>query len=405
MPAERPILLPPRPWNWFMWVAATFLGVFLILSDLRQLDGLHLPEARLLIGRDFLNVWSGGTLALTGQLERLYDFQAYMDWQAGLFGPLEMLNYSYPPHSLFLAMPFALFPYPVALALWTGLGAIFFAWAARPYIPAGLSPWLALLTPAAIVNIWVGHYGFVIGGLWLLFFAQLRHAPVRAGLVAGLLTLKPHLGLLIALTLVHRRAFRAIGAALAVTLGLIGLSGLAFGFDLWPTWLTDTSALQTRIMTAEGEKFYFFMMTSAYVALREGPYWLPLMAQTLFAGSSLYLVWRARHCTVHQLAFITATATALITPYIFNYDLTVCCLGFAILLYGQWHALHRNERIILWMAFAAPLLVMAWNLIAPIALLAGLVVQIRCYTGMSYADLLLPEPLKRRLIDNPVPTS
>ena len=57
------------------------------------------------------------------------------------------------------------------------------------------------------------------------------------------------------------------------------------------------------------------------------------------------------------------------------------------------------------MAFAAPLLVMAWNLIAPIALLAGLVVQIRCYTGISYADLLLPAPLKRRWIDNPVPTS
>jgi alpha-1,2-mannosyltransferase len=374
-------LTPPR--LLLLWLGATFLGAVLILSDLLQLDGLHLTQARLIIGRDFLNVWSGGNLALHGELATLYDYQAYMAWQASIFGPLDPYNYSYPPHSLFLAMPFAMLPYPLALALWTLLGATFFMWAARPYLPDTLSLAHAILTPAAIVNIWAGHYGFLIGGLWLLYFHYLDRFPGRSGAVAGLLTLKPHLGLLIALTMVSRRKLRPILIASAVALSLIGLSILMFGGDLWRTWLVETSALQTRIMTASGPKFYYFMMPSAYIALRAAPTALAFMTQAGFAVTALTLFWKARDARAQDLAFVSASATAVIMPYIFNYDLTVCSLGFAILLFGRWETLNTSEKVALWFAFAAPLLVMAFNPIGPIALLAGLFVQVRHTTGRN----------------------
>jgi alpha-1,2-mannosyltransferase len=373
-------LTPPR--LLLLWLGAAFLGAVLILSDLLQLDGLRLTQARLIIGRDFLNVWSGGHLALQGQLATLYDYQAYMAWQASIFGPLDPYNYSYPPHSLFLAMPFAMLPYPLALAIWTLLGAGFFMWAARPYLPDTLSLAHAVLTPAAIVNIWAGHYGFLIGGLWLLYFHYLDRFPGRSGAVAGLLTLKPHLGLLIALTMLVRKKTRPILIASAVALSLIGLSILMFGGDLWRTWLVETSALQTQIMTALGPKFYYFMMPSAYIALREAPA-LAFMVQTAFAIAALALFWKARDARAQDLAFVSASATAVIMPYIFNYDLTVCSLGFAILLFGRWETLTTGEKITLWFAFAAPLLVMAFNPIGPVALLAGLFIQVCHATGRN----------------------
>lgn len=366
-----------------LWLGATFLGTVLILSDLLQLDGLRLTQARLIVGRDFLNVWSGGRLAQDGQLATLYDYQAYMAWQASIFGPLDPYNYSYPPHSLFLAMPFATLPYPLALAIWTLLGTAFFMWAARAYIPDTLSLTHAILTPAAIVNIWAGHYGFLIGGLWLLYFHYLDRFPGRSGAVAGLLTLKPHLGLLIALTMLLRKKIRPILIACAVALSLIGLSILMFGGDLWRTWLVETSALQTRIMTAPGPKFYYFMMPSAYIALREAPASLAFMAQTGFAIAALALFWKARDARAQDLAFVSASATAVIMPYIFNYDLTVCSLGFAILLFGRWETLTTWERAALWFAFAAPLLVMVFNPIGPLSLLAGLFVQASHATGRN----------------------
>lgn len=383
MPTPSPTSSLRRPLNWVLWLSAILLGVVIIASDILQLDGIRLTESRLVIGRDFLNVWSGGRLALSGQLFRLYDYAAYMSWQAVLFGPLDSYNYSYPPQSLFLAIPFGALPYLPALILWTVAGAGFFLWAVRSYMPAQLPLIAAIATPAAIINIWWGHYGFVVGGLWLLFFRHIDRAPRKAGVIAGLLTVKPHLGLLIALTLLHRRTFSAIVIALAVAGVLAVLSGLVFGFDLWRQWLVETSALQARIMNASGNKFYFFMMPSAYIALRSLPVMLAVGIQCAFAAAAMGLAWKARNADPKQLAFISASATAIMMPYIFNYDLTVACLGFAILLYGRWTELARWERVATWFAFASPLLVMVYNPIAPLSLLAGLIVQVRHAQGRA----------------------
>lgn len=109
-----------------LWLMAIFLGPVLILSDLMQLDGIRLTQARLVIGRDFFNLWSGDRLAVEGHLSILCDYAAYMSWQSSMVGPLDSYNYSYPPHSLFFAVPFGAIPYPLALALWTAMGVVFF---------------------------------------------------------------------------------------------------------------------------------------------------------------------------------------------------------------------------------------------------------------------------------------
>src|SRR5690242_68550 len=96
--------------------------------------------------------------------------------------------------------PFALMPYYLALAVWTVAGMAFFIWCARLFLPKGFPPLIAALTPAATINIWAGHYGFLFGGLWLLCFYFLDQKPKLAGMFAGLLTFKPHLGLMIAVT-------------------------------------------------------------------------------------------------------------------------------------------------------------------------------------------------------------
>ena len=397
MPQPTPTTSLTTPLKWLLWIGAILIGALLFYYDFRQLDGLKLTQARLVVGRDFFNVWSGGNLALSEQLGKLYDYEAYMQWQASLFGALDPYNYSYPPQSLFLAIPFASLPYVTALIVWTLAGTAFFIWAARPYMPETMSPLLAAVTPAAIVNIWMGHYGFVVGGLWLLFFNATVQAPRRSGILAGLLTIKPHLGLFIALTLLHRKMVGAILVAIAVTASLVLASGWAFGFDLWHQWIFETSALQTRIMTAPGEKFYYLMMPSTFITLRNAPQLVAIAGQICAAGLALFLVWKAREVDNKSLAFITATATAIISPYIFNYDLTVASLGFAILLYGRWDALEGWERIMVWVAFASPLLVMVCAPLAPLSLLVGLAVQVRHAIGAKdYAAIGFVPPAWRK---------
>lgn len=375
--------VPPRGFRLFFWAGALVLVPFLFWNEWRQVEGLHLTEAHLLVGRDFLNVWTGGRLAIGHELGRLYDYQAYMNWQAARFGPLDDLNYSYPPHSLFLATPFAVLPYGWALAAWTLLGLAFFYWAARPYTRNSLFGLGAVLTPAAFANIWFGHYGFVIGGLWLLFFSSLERRPVRTGVLAALLTLKPHLGLLIAVVMVLRRQYLAITVAIAATLCLVLLSGMLFGFSLWHDWLFVTSRVQQAIMTAPWPRFYFLMMPSAFIALHRFPDWIALVGQIACAAGGAALFWKGRGAAPRDLAFIAATATALMSPYIFNYDLTVVCLGFVLCLYRCWPRLGEWEKRALWLAFAVPLFGIVFNLFPPLGLLsplflmAGLAVLVR----------------------------
>ncbi|WP_236613069.1 glycosyltransferase family 87 protein [Sphingobium quisquiliarum] len=360
-----------------IWMGALSIAPILFIYDLIQLDGIHLTKSHLILGRDFLNVWTGGQIALSGKTSILYDYFGYMSWQAAIFGHLDPYNYSYPPHSLFLAVPFGSLPYLTALALWTVAGASFFFWTARPYMPDNINAFCAIVTPAAVVNIWAGHYGFLIGGLWLLFFSLIKSHQKLAGVIAGFLTIKPHLGIFIALTMICRRKYKSVLIAFVTTTFLIAASGLFFGFKLWPQWLFETSALQGKIMTAPGEKFYYLMMPSAFIALRNAPDQIALVVQAGFGLAAFGLVWKARRAIPEDLAFIAASATAIVLPYIFNYDLTVASLGFLVCLYRHWAILARWEKAALWLGFAVPLLVMAFGYVGPIGLLIGLIVQVR----------------------------
>jgi alpha-1,2-mannosyltransferase len=369
--------MPSRAYHWLFWISGTLIAPMLFFSDFSQLDGVYLSRSKLMVGRDFFNVWTGGSLVISNKLDILYNFEEYLAWQNTHVGSFAFYNYSYPPHSLFLATPFAMFPYLWSLIIWTLLGALFFFWAARPYMPRGLAPFYSVITPAALVNIWAGHYGFVIGGLWLLFFSSLDHDKLRTGIIAGILTLKPHLGLLIAAVMLYRRAWIAILFAISATLFLVFASGVVFGFDLWQQWLFETSALQAKIMTAPDPQFYYLMMPSTFIVLRNMPYNIGIFAHIVVSVIALSLLWRCRNAQPKRLAFVTATTTSLITPYIFNYDLTVCSLGFIVFMYSYWNTINRWERFILWLAFASPLFVMGVDIIAPISLLGGLYVQVR----------------------------
>ena len=321
-----------------------------------------------LFGRDFTNLWVAGRLVVEQRAGCAFDVSCFRDAMLGELHILTVQNYSYPPSALFMAVPFGLLPYYAALALWTICGALFFIWTARPFLPKGFAPYLAVLTPAATINIWNGHYGFILGGLWLLFFRNLDPHPRRAGVFAALLTFKPHLGLMVAASSLRRRTTLVSG--IIATIAIVLLSGEAFGWDTWGAFLTDTTAAQLHLLERGASVFYFRLMPSAYVAFGRGTG--GLVAQLLFAGAAVALLTRYRRWD----AFSAATATFVIVPYCFNYDMTVACLGFAILLFDRWSSLGWPQRASLVLAFFAPELSYFAGPVVPVALLCALQVQL-----------------------------
>jgi hypothetical protein len=396
--ADLAILKRKRPWPELALAALLLIAsIGPVTYDLWKAHGLMAP-GRALIGRDFLNCWAGAHLALQGRIAEIWS-PAYMQAVRGLIGlPVGTHNFSYPPPLLLFIWPLGLLAYVPALLLWLAATGAAYVAAARPYVArAGLPWWSAALVPGVFVNIWAGHHGFVLAALWLAAFASIEKRPALAGLLIALLTLKPHMGVLIPLVLLLRRQWKAVAVAAGGTLVLILLSGLAFGWGAWADYFTWTAKLQTDMLLRDKPIFFYFMPT-AYVSvwLATKSFAAAVAAQLLVGAAAVAILARAALSPIEwrELGFVTATATFLVLPYAFNYDMIVIGLAAAILLFGKGRRLRWAGRIVALFALGTPILVMGANYEAipllPFLLLASLWVQARAYAPPKLQPRLIP---------------
>lgn len=340
---------PFVPWA-CLWGLGAAIPIVCIAVDILY-PGTHV------LGRDFAGFWGAGRVASSGNLAAAYDPAAVTELLRSVFHVTIIQPLVYPPWSLVVLIPFGLLPYPLALAAWTAAGAAFFLYAAKPYTP--FSPLLAVLTPAALMNIWDGQIGLLVGALWLLAFRLARRRPFLAGAIAGAATLKPHLGLLLIARFLAAPRVALGAAAFIVVMSIATLS-------LWPLMIEALRRHAAFLAVAEGS-FFFRLMPSAYAAY--GQSWVMHIP---FAAAAGALLARYRRAGCFELA----TAAFLILPYAHNYDMTVASLGFAILLYAQWGELSVIQRALCALAFFVPVLTLVAGWAVPPILLAGLFIQL-----------------------------
>jgi hypothetical protein len=303
---------------------------------------------------DFNALWIAGRQALEGNAANIYSeaaAQVYADQFTYGWGSI----FPYPPHALFVFIPFSLPPYWPAYFLWSLATAPFFWWAAKPYLPKGFPSVLVILTPAALVCMSYGQTGLLFGALWLLAFRG-KWAAV------ALLTFKPHLGLLSALSL---RSGANVLRTAALVLGLVAVSALIFGPSLWSAFAEHTISHAGRMDSSPK-----WQHAGVSPAMGFGFWgWIPYAA-----GGALLLARRVN-------AFTAATASFLISPYGFHYDMPVACLGFGLLLYSNWAKMPFRHRLPIALGFISPVVaVLGVWFVCPIMFWA-LWVQVQYGTG------------------------
>ena len=368
------------------WVAPLALIFSVVQFDIwttRPNGSIH---GAALWGRDFANVFTSGNLFWQGKLDILYSVEAYRAFQDELFGPdmLKYHNYSYPPVSLLYTPLFALLPYYVALVVWlVGTGSLFI-WAARPYLKSvGLPAAFAILLPASIVNIWAGHYGFLIGALWLGAWNLLDRRPMLAGALIGAMIVKPHLAILAAIMLAARGQWRPFAVAAATSIALVGLSALIFGPELWATYIKTTAGFQAAMVNDVGTFFILMMPTVVpQLSILGVPLQIAIPIQAVVAILTIVAVFRARHMDSRSYGLAGAIATFLVLPYGFSYDMTAanlaCLIGMTTFFS---RAGHYWQKAVLALAFTAPVTILAFSrmdiAITPILLAAALFALMR----------------------------
>jgi len=362
-----------------LWPVLGGLGYDLIATEIGRLQGLHVNPSTLL-GRDFVNIWHGGREALNGA-EAIYDRDAYratLRESADVFG---IYAFSYPPHMLLFAIPFGWPSYPASLAIWTVGGLALFLHAARPWLrDAGLPLWAVLVLPGSVVNLWAGHFGFLIGALALYGWRHAGTRPAASGAAFALMSVKPHLGILVPLILALRRDWRTIVWATLGTLILVLVSALVFGPAAWTTWLTSTLGFQAGLIEPVALREYSYMMPSVARTMlwASGPGVAATAGTLAFGAAALaLLLWPAlRGASLRSLGLLSLAATPLLLPYVFTYDLvamSLVALLWAARSPARWWS---PERLAYGTAFAVPLVqvplarVGIW--LSPIAMLAAL---------------------------------
>lgn len=283
-----------------------------------------------------------------GQIRSAYHLPALSAFQKSLSGLEGFLPWTYPPQFVLLLAPLAFLPLGVAYLLFTGVSFAAYLAVLKRIAGESFVPVLMVTFPALLITIRCGQNGFITGtliGLACLAFADRR---AIAGLPVGLMIIKPHLAVAFALyAIMNRRWGAVLIAGATVLLSTVIVTGI-LGFGIWPALLGGIR--EAGIFLAHG--FYpLFRMVSLYSVSRSlgAPAAFAMTIQLLTACLALVaVVWASRHLTSRQALGVTAIASVLVSPYVYDYDLPIFAIGLALLHDDIVQFASTRERLIIY---------------------------------------------------------
>jgi len=340
----------------FFFVAATIGYVATISWD----HAIPRDGTTLVVGRDFLNYWMYGRMTGASDPGRFYDLATYNGELAALLGPgYPGQNLPNPPSFMLVAWPLAYLTYLPALLCWTLLGVGTFGWiAARRIADRRLLIALAL-SPAAVLALISGQSTFFTAALLIAIFEWLDRKPVVAGLLIGLLTLKPQLGLLLPVMLVASGRWRVFLVAAIATLAIVAATAALYGPQVWIDYVLKSVPTQNLMLTDPAMMGAPFMPTIFMNARVAGAsYELAMAVQAAFAALAVGAVfwafrWR-KAADPHLLAALFLACSIFTPPYFAIYDLLALTMVALMLLAAG--KLDESGRRIVQLVYWLPLI-------------------------------------------------
>jgi arabinofuranan 3-O-arabinosyltransferase len=287
---------------------------------------------------DFGWMWVGARAALAGSGAAVYDFSYFSAAQIAFFGPQAehglAFSWVYSPNFLLYLAPFGLLPFHYSLIAWicstfcfclAGLRRI----TIRPFVM------LVGVVPCAVAwNVKLGHTGFLAAGLMALSLGLIEDAPFVGGMILGLLTYKPQLGVLFPIVLAASGQWRAIaGATLTVLLLALVTTGL-FGIAVWPDFLASLHSFDARTLSPSANYVATLQTVFGFLIWAGcGPViaWIGHLVLAVPTVALVCLVWRRPVPYALKAAALSAGAL-IVTPYLLAYDLVILTIPVAFLI-------------------------------------------------------------------------
>jgi hypothetical protein len=286
---------------------------------------------------DFSHYWVSGSLAGSADPALVYNFSTFSAARADLGGAdaclVPVLNqFVYPPTYLFFTYALGLMPYVVAFAAWTVFTLLLYLVAIYLIVPRPIAILVALSPFPVFFNFFLGQNGFLLAGLMGLSLALMERGPRLSGVLLGLLTFKPQIGILFPVVLLVSRKWRVILSATATSVVLMVTSTVVFGYQGWPSFIhglvdrgPSLSPLSQDSMRLESV-YGFLWLAGVSMPIA----WAMQLAVAGIVAAVVCWVW-ARPLPHPLKAAALCSAAAMATPYVHGHDLCVLAIAAAFL--------------------------------------------------------------------------
>ena len=277
----------------------------------------------------------------------------------------KIFAFMYPPTMLLLVWPLALLPYALGYVVWIAVGAV--ACAATLGVRRGAWP-LPLLLAVAPSTLWTelcGQSTLLLSALVVAGMLLSRSRPIAAGILIGLATYKPQLGVLVPVALVAAGQWRTIGAAAVTFLAIVLLTTAAFGTDIWLAWASHLGSIVDVRARHTSDWAPLLVTISADLATMGFGKQVADLGQAAALLATAICIWRCYRqdrsggsAAIQQLKVAAlAAATFLATPFAFIYDLPFFTMALLLFLDERRRAgepFHSVEILVSVAALLAP---------------------------------------------------
>ena len=373
------------------WLTAERIRLYclvILIASILEVPLLFAVNSHTPFGVDFVVTWAADHAAVGGA--DFYDENLTLATDQAATGLPDFFPFPYPPTYALVTAPLGNLPYHVALAIWMIAGLACFAGTMLLLTEGqGVLPILAF--PAVIINIVNGQNGLVFASLFAGALGLLKRRPIIAGVLIGLLSTKPHLGILIPFALVGAKEWRTFIAAAVTVTALILISILVFGTAPWLEFFKLTEIYRSQLLVAHNPilaKLVTVFATTLRLCLGTVIAYGAQLAALIGSAAFVFLVWRSDASDrIKHAALIFAAL--LSTPYLFDYDLAVLGIGIAAI-----SAVGLEEGFLSWETL---MLVGLWilpGLARPVTMVSNVpIVPLLVLAGMAFLVARMRQPL------------
>ena len=308
---------------------------------------------------DFVVFWTASRIAESGQALQAYDpdflqravrqLRPQSQWVFGWYYPPTFYLMVYPLGRLSLGMSYLFFCL-ISISVAGGILYRLLEWEGVLW---------GLLSSATLLNLFTGQNGLLTAALAATALWNLEKRPILSGILIGVLSIKPQLGVLFPIALIAGRYWRTLWVAGISALLFMGGAVAVLGIDTFHAWL---QVIPMSRVSFEDRHAAWMLMPTLFSLCRQ----LGLSVAQAYAGQAIvallamqavWITWR-RNTPARLRYALFMTASILATPYAYYYDLTWVAISLVWLVSdvnpGEWKFW---EKAFLGMVWISPLLI------------------------------------------------